>query len=212
MSRVLSPAQLDFMRTAARDGTVLADWYLAGGTALALRYEHRVSEDFDFFRSQPFAPLPLAATLTGTFPGLKVIAAAANTLHADIGGVRVSFLQLAPALLERPEMRDGLHLAGDRDIAAMKLSALGGRGARKDFVDLYLLGTGALGFEGIIAAFEQRFASLRVDRAHFLRSLVYFNDAEAEPMPRLLRDWSWATIRAWFEGEIARVISDPGSP
>ena len=32
----------------------IGSFYLAGGTALALRLGHRLSRDFDFFNSQPF--------------------------------------------------------------------------------------------------------------------------------------------------------------
>lgn len=46
-------SQLDFIE----------DFYLAGGTALALQYGHRESVDFDFFTSEDFSPTDLFAKL-----------------------------------------------------------------------------------------------------------------------------------------------------
>src|SRR5947208_8356347 len=44
-------------------GQVPKHFVLYGGTALALRLGHRVSLDFDFFSSEPFAPEELLASL-----------------------------------------------------------------------------------------------------------------------------------------------------
>jgi len=57
---VFKPA-LDILPAAQRSlwadlSCVPTDFVLYGGTALALRLAHRISEDFDFFSLQPFAP------------------------------------------------------------------------------------------------------------------------------------------------------------
>lgn len=205
MTEVFSPAQRRVWEEFSASPACTA-WYLAGGTALALRHAHRDSEDFDFFRSEPFDPMRLAAQLASYLSGFSVTSASEGTLHARTGGVRVSFLHFAPPLLEAPEERDGVRIARDLDVGAMKLSAIAGRGMRKDFVDLYLLAKEGPGLAALFDAFDRRFADLKVDRAHLLRSLVYFEDAEREPMPRLRRPWRWEEIRSELEAQVRGLL------
>jgi hypothetical protein len=56
--------------------------------------------------------------------------------------VKFSFLEYRYAPLVEPvEWAEyGCRLAGLEDLACMKLSAIGGRGAKKDFIDIYALG------------------------------------------------------------------------
>ena len=123
-------------------------WVLAGGTGLALQLGHRISKDLEFFRASSFSPAELAVGLA-ELGRVAVQSRATGTLHVTLDGIRVSFLEAeAPLLFDGTAYR-GLTLADPRDIAVMKVIAIGGRGSRKDFVDLffYLRGGGSL--EGI---------------------------------------------------------------
>lgn len=55
----------------------------------------------------------------------------------------------------------------------------------------------------------------QLNRAHLLRRLVYFDDAEQEPEPLLLRPWSWPEIRQAIERQVyaylRRTLPPPGS-
>jgi hypothetical protein len=91
-------------------GVVLAnEFYLAGGTALALQLGHRTSLDFDFFTPRPFNPENLIAQFTD----LEVLHEATGTLTAVIQNVRISFFEYRYPLLhfedaereEMPEMK-----------------------------------------------------------------------------------------------------------
>jgi hypothetical protein len=53
---------------------------------------------------------------------------------------------------------------------------------------------------------ERRFARLDYNEYHLLKSLAYFDDAEAEPMPRLIRSVEWAAIRRRIEAEVRRLF------
>jgi hypothetical protein len=85
-----------------------ADTYLAGGAAIALRAKHRISVDVNLFVPREFDAERLAERVTATVPGATVTGRARATLH----------------------------LADLEDLACMKLSAIAGRGAAKDFWDL----------------------------------------------------------------------------
>jgi hypothetical protein len=126
-----------------------------------------------------------------------------GTIHGSIYGVRVSLIELRYPLLRPVEVFPDLNcqIASLLDLAAMKLVAVSQRGARKDFVDIYALGVGGLYLTDMLAAFRQRYSVSDVSRV--LYSLVYFEDAEAEPMPVMLWDVEWQeikrTIREWVQ-------------
>jgi hypothetical protein len=99
----------------------------------------------------------------------------------------------------------GLTLADPRDIAVMKLVAIGGRGSRKDLVDLYFFLQDGGSLESALELTRRRFERVDYNEYHLLKSLVYFEDAEAEPMPTMLREASWSAIRKTIIGEVQRL-------
>lgn len=183
-------------------------FYLAGGTALALYLGHRRSRDFDFFRAKEFAPQDLLSVLRETGE-LDVLLEATGTLTVALRGVPTSFFRYDYPLL-RPlhESPWGLLVADPEDIAAMKLAALAGRGSRKDFVDLYFHARRIAPLEQVFELFREKYRGVSVDPYHLLRSLTFFDDAEAEAMPELLAEVTWEEIKAFFRAEAARLFRD----
>ena len=96
-------------------------------------------------------------------------------------------------------------MADARDIAVMKIVAIGGQGSRKDFVDLYFYLHGAGGLDSLFTLLRRRFTDIDFNEYHLLKSLVYFEDAETEPMPNLIRDVSWEEIKRAIVAEVKRV-------
>lgn len=201
--KVLSPHGWALVRTLAAR-RVTEGWVLAGGTGLALQLGHRISRDLDFFRAEPFDALELANALSQAGP-VRVQARSSGTLHATIARMRVSFLAAQRPLLYSGARYRGLVVADPRDIAVMKLVAIGGRGSRKDFVDLYFLLRDGGSLESILALTRRRFKRLDLNEYHLLRSLVFFDDAEDEPMPRMLRRVAWSDIKKAIIAEVRRV-------
>ena len=202
--RVLSDAGWKTVRAVVKEG-VSDGWILAGGTGLALQLGHRYSEDLDFFRDESFDADRLANML-GRIGDTSVQSRSTDTLHAVIDGLRMSFLRADPPLVHPGLAYRGLTVADSRDIAAMKVVAIGGRGSRKDFVDLYFYLRSGGTLAGIFRVLERRFARLDYNEYHLLKSLAYFDDAEAEPMPRLIRNVEWAAIRRRIEAEVRRLF------
>ena len=93
-------------------------------------------------------------------------------------------------------------LADPRDIAVMKVLAIGGRGSRKDFVDLYCLLKGGMTLPEILSLVERRFVDIDHNAYHLQKSLVWFEDAEAEPMPDVIRNIEWQLVRREIEDAV----------
>jgi hypothetical protein len=171
-------------------------FYLGGGTALAIHLGHRRSVDFDWFTRERIAdPLRLGQDLNDQSIAFVTRSVDRGTLHGTVSGVQVSFLEYRYALLQ-PLMAwpmFGCTLASPEDLACMKLSALAQRGAKKDFVDIYALGTQYCSLSDMLGWYQQKYAV--TDFIHVLYSLTYFDDADRERMPRMFWESRWRTIK-----------------
>lgn len=186
-------------------------FYLAGGTALALHLGHRRSRDFDFFRGSVFVPQELLGTLRAA-GDVQVLQAAAGTLTVSLATVPTSFFHYDYPLLHPLRSTPwSLPIADPEDIAAMKLSAVAGRGSRKDFVDLYVYAREVAPLERVFEQFRAKYRGIRVDPYHLLRSLTFFEDAEAEAMPEVVRPVTWDEVKAFFRAEAARLFHGLGA-
>jgi hypothetical protein len=208
-AEILTATQLAVLERLAAAIPAVRDFYLAGGTALALRHGHRRSIDFDFFRAEPFDVQELAVRLGQVFDDeYERLPTGAQTLYLRLSRVTTSFFRYPYRLLEAVEPTPwGFGLASDADIAAMKIEAIAGRGSRKDFVDLRILCETGLTLETIFELFERKYGTRRTDRYHRLRALAYFEDAEQEPMPDLLRPFDWGEAKRFFAAEAARLLA-----
>lgn len=194
---VLVPAQ----RTALRAlGSLTSDagLYLAGGTSLALRLGHRRSVDLNWFGAE-VDPDELSARLAAARPPVAVRETAHGTLHAEIEGLHVSFLAY-PYPLVRPRVRwptYGCDLGSLVDIGCMKLATVAQRGLFRDFVDLHGIVHTGLSLQTLLTAYQEKYATDEV--AHILHALTYFEDADREPRPDLVRKVDWHGVQRDFE-------------
>lgn len=202
--KVLSPKAWETVRSLGKGGW-LQGWTLAGGTGLALHLGHRYSEDLDLFGTSSFDTRRLAQSLTQV-GSVRIQDRSPDTLHLDLDGLRISFLKAERPLVFQGTPYRGLTVADPRDIAVMKVVAIGGRGSRKDFIDLFFyLQTGGT-LEGVFRLLEHRFQGLDFNRYHLLKSLVFFQDAEEEPMPRMIRPVEWEAVKEALVGEARRLV------
>lgn len=201
--KVLDPSVWAVVRAVVRAGHA-EGWVLAGGTGLALQLGHRISQDLDLFRAEAFDASALLAALSRLGP-IAVQAQSRGALHLLLDGVRWSFLRAEAPLLFPGTPYRGLVVADPRDIAVMKLVAIGGRGSRKDFVDLYFTLRGGVSVETLFVLLRRRFVRIDFNEYHLLKSLVYFDDAESEPMPRMLRHVAWAEVKRTIIAEVKRL-------
>jgi hypothetical protein len=180
-------------------------FYLAGGTAVALHLGHRLSYDLDFFSLQPFPPdLPRRAL--APLGELSVTQESEGTFLGAFNGLQISFFIYPYSLLEDPVVWQGIQIASLPDIATMKLDAISSRGKKRDFVDLYIICQRAFPLSQAIAFFEQRYASVRYNKFHLLKSLVYFEDAEGDEPPQMLEACDWSAVKGFFEDKVRRLM------
>jgi hypothetical protein len=192
VNEVLLPAQRAALEKLAQ--LVEPSTYLAGGIAVALRLHHRQSRDLDLFT---IASDPSALAASVVDPDIRILARSQGTLQLEVGGVPASILRYNYPLLGPPEIVPGIavRVASLDDLECMKLAAIAGRGAARDFWDLHALLT-ARGrtLTQALDAYTRKYTA--EDIGHVVRSLVYFTDAEAEPMPTGLTEEHWRRICA----------------
>ena len=187
------------------------DFYLAGGTALALQIGHRTSVDFDFYSKESFNNLELLASLQEQISDLTVQSQEEKTLRVFSQDTEVSFF-VYPYPLIRPTVQfDQLKLASKEDIAAMKLIAIVQRGTQRDFVDIYFL-LQEFSLRELLSFATQKFAGYQ--EMLFLKALVFFDDAEntvPQSGVRVLKpDYSWQKAKAYVIAEVKKYQLEMG--
>ena len=192
----IEPATLELLRQIeALPG--FADMRLVGGTALALQFGHRKSVDLDFFGSMAFDSNELEEALRplGTVVPLKK---SMNINIYLVNGIKIDVVNYSYAWLEEVVLVDGLRLASQADIAAMKVNAVIGRGTRKDFIDIaYLLRSYSL--SQILRFYFTKYPEASVFLAS--KSLAYYADADKDPMPVMFSSESWEEIKAFISSK-----------
>jgi hypothetical protein len=165
---------------------------LVGGTALALQYGHRQSIDLDIFGSLPQEKDELIA-IAKQEGEVTIHNRTNNILQLVIDNVKVDFVDYSRyAWIDEPIQGDGFALASDKDIAAMKVNAIMGRGTRKDFIDLFVL-LQYYSLPEIMGFYKQKYPEYSEYRA--LLSMTYFEDAEMQAMPKMFIDTSWEEMK-----------------
>ncbi len=196
------------MKAALRDlhgRGLLGSSYLAGGTALALRYGHRKSLDLDFFNERGVDSDALIQGLLG-LDGLAVVSEGAGTLHVTLRGVKVSFLAYPyPVLFPFAEFH-GVPVADPQDIACMKLTAIASRGTKRDFIDLCEAARRLGGLRAVVDSFSKKYSAANYSRLHLFKSLTFFNDAEQDPAPDMLVPVDWTAVKRYFRAEVPKLL------
>ena len=158
------------------------DFYLAGGTGLALQFGHRDSIDFDFFTEKDFNASALFERILGIMASHAVVKTQEekNTLSILVdNSIKVSFMTYPYELLKPLIATEYFRIASPQDIGCMKLSAITGRSAMKDYVDIYFI-LQNISLRDLLALSSVKFPS--IDSNLILKSLVYFDDVVSEPI------------------------------
>lgn len=174
---------------------LFSDMRLVGGTALALQYAHRRSIDIDMFGVLEPDTSKVTEALK-EFGMIKQGGCSQKVKTYELDGVKVDFVDYsAYPWLDEPVVSDGIRLASPRDIAAMKINAIQGRGSRKDFVDMYFL-LQYYSLSEIISFYAAKYPEHSEYRA--MLSLTYFEDAETQPMPYMLQSVTWPEMKSFI--------------
>lgn len=196
--KVLSTSSLELLREMESSSSLInPTWILAGGTGLALQTGHRISDDFDFFR----VDLPDSRELhekLRCFGDYETLQESKHTLTVLLRGTKLSFFKAhAPFLFPGVPYRS-FRIADIREIALMKLLAITNRGSRKDFIDLYIILREETTLQDYFEMLPEKYDASTLNTYSILKSLTYFDDAEREPMPRMLVPFKWEECRSFF--------------
>ena len=171
----------------------LNSFYLSGGTALSLQLGHRESEDLDFFSQKAFNPQLIQQNLL-KYGNLTQTELAKGTVNTFLGGVKLQFLEY-PYDLIKPLMKwESIQLSSIEDIACTKLQTIGMRGSKKDFIDIYFL-LEKYSLTDMFELMKTKYTKVDYSTIHIMKSLVYFEDADHQPMPRMHKTISWSDVK-----------------
>ena len=189
--QAVTPHTLELLKTLSAEPE-LNGMRLVGGTSLALQYGHRQSIDLDFFGHINVGQDELVAKLSET-GSLTVTNRTPHILQTIINNVKVDFVEYGfYKWIDQPIIEAGICLASDKDIAAMKVNAIMGRGSKKDFIDLFVL-LQHYSLSDILQFYKLKYPEYSEYRA--LLSMTYFEDAEMQDTPKLFIQDSWEDIK-----------------
>lgn len=177
------------------------NWYLAGGTALALQVGHRQSVDLDFFTTdKTFPPAEVIANLSDNVWQAEIVKE--GTIYGKIHNAKVSFIAYPFFLPAKPKLQYGFVEVLDKDdIAVMKIVALSQRGRKRDFLDLYWYAKNVAPLLSVIEKLPKQYPNIAHNFHHIIKALTYFDDAEKDPMPPLLFEAHWDDVKKFFQEE-----------
>ena len=130
--------------------TFKRNYYLVGGTAVALYIGHRKSIDFDLFTASPLNKKKISSEIKKLKQEVKPLYFDDDQQHYLINGVKITFLYYPYPIEHSIKFPDFISLPSLLDLAAMKAFALGRRSKWKDYVDLYFILKGYYSMEQII--------------------------------------------------------------
>ena len=178
----------------------LDNYYMIGGTALSLQLGLRESLDFDFCVTDHFNNEVLLEELR-TIGTVEVKQNQKGTCDVILNGVQVSFFYYPNKVIKdfvKTEEIENLRMASVLDIAIMKVTAIGGRGAKKDFFDLYnILKKEDISVADLAEGLLQKCGN-NINYFNTIMGLSYFEDAEQELLPKTYVECDWDKIKDYF--------------
>ena len=170
---------------------IFSNFRLVGGTSLALQWGHRVSVDIDLFANEFLESDEIISELNG-FKNLKILKKGKLINVFVINGIKVDIVNYQYRWIDDVIEIEGVRMASPKDIAAMKINAITGRGSRKDFIDLFYL-LKHFSLKDILSFFEMKYPDATLFLAY--KSLTYFDDADLQESPKLFHSITWNEIK-----------------
>ena len=117
-----------------------------------------------------------------------------------IDGIKVDIVNYKYPWLDEVVLKQEIRMASFKDIAAMKITAVAGRGTKKDFIDIAFL-LRHFSLDEILSFYSLKYNDGSIFMA--MKSLAYFDDAENEPMPDMFVNQSWEQIKEYILSKIS---------
>ena len=179
---VLSSQQLALMPKLSTFGK---QFYLVGGTAIALQIGHRYSIDFDLFTPKSFNQASITKKLLEKEIFHTLLFKNSEGIHLLSDGVKITFFEYPFPIEHKLVIEKPLTMPSLLDLAAMKAYALGRRSKWKDYVDMYFLLKSHYSFQEICDKADRIFGTI-FSKKLFKVQLAYFDDIDySEPVDYL---------------------------
>ncbi len=175
--------------------SALQDFSLVGGTALSLRYGHRISVDLDLFSTSTFDQDAVIAALSAEFGQWFILTPSKATwaIFGFIEDVKVDFVKFPHPRIADIVVEEGLRMYADAALAAMKVQAILGRGKKKDFRDLHEL-LRHHPVQWVIDRHKEKHPS-QLLAISIPNALTWFTDAEDGEDPVALNGLAWCDVK-----------------
>ena len=181
-------------------------FYLAGGTALALQIGHRMSDDFDLFTEKDI-PADLLEKVEKIFKDSKIniITNHSEQLSLIVDQTKVDFIKYPFSLILDLTEYEKVKIIKILETAAMKAYTIGRRATYKDYIDLYfILSEKHSSLPEIIKISKEKFKE-HFDPRLFLEQLVYLEDIQEGPIQFLKKKVGKKELEDFFQEEIKRI-------
>jgi len=179
-----------------------------GRNSPALHEGHRNSVDLDFFTPEKeFDHEFLLGRFTKDYWVADVVRK--GTIYGRLHNAKVSFIAY-PFFISKakPDFYGAVRILKPQDIGVMKIIAVSQRGRKRDFVDLYWYVKNREPLPDILRRLPEQYPTVAHDYHHILKSLMYFDDAEQDPMPELFFNVTWREIKKYFQQEIPKITKE----
>ncbi len=178
---------------------IMAHFYLAGRTGLALQLGHRKSDDLDFFSQTEDVDFQTRENILKAYSNLspKVMENSIGNLVLLVEGIRIGFFSYGYPLVQPVGLADGVQVASIADIGLMKLDALVTRGSRKDFYDLYTISR-QIPLADLLESGKVKYANTRNFGLMAVERMIWFDNADRDRQPNLLVDIPWLVVKNYF--------------
>jgi hypothetical protein len=179
------------------------NFYLVGGTALALQIGHRLSVDFDLF-SPSELPTGLRQKVKKVFSScdIKFTYSAPEQLNLSVDGMKITFFNFSYPVVDSFVKYQGASLASVREISAMKAFVIGKRLSYKDYIDWYfMLKENHITLTEVIAHAEKKFGGEFNNRL-FLGQLISIEDIRNQTIDFLRDEVDRKTVQKFLEDTV----------
>jgi len=158
--------------------TFSKDYYLVGGTAIALHIGHRRSIDFDLFTEDDIKRGSIRNRIAKDGFALEsVLYEAFDQLHLIVNSVKITFFNFPYKVVHPIDFEGIIRVPTLLDLAALKTYALGGRAKWKDYVDLYFILKNYHDLKNISSRATEIFGN-SFNAKLFREQLCYFDDID----------------------------------
>ena len=157
--------------------TFRREYYLVGGTAIALFLGHRRSIDFDMFKYSPINHKRNLDKIKGFGHPVQVTRNVSEQMNLIVDNVKITFFQYPFKIVPQHSLEKVFKLPSLIQLAAMKAYALGRRSKWKDYVDMYFLLRDHFSIGDISECAETLFGELYSEKL-FRAQLCYFDDID----------------------------------